>query len=80
MIKHIICGLQQKVFFMKDSGIFLKSAYSRIKIACHDDDKIVRNHAQMALFALNKHTKQQLFFGEEGGIEADIIPPLRILH
>ena len=80
MIKHIVTGLEQKLFFMKDSGSFLKTIYSQIKISCRDKDAIVRVHAESALFALNKYMKQQLFFGEEGGIDPDVIPPLRILH
>lgn len=79
MIKHIVTGLQQKLFLMKDSGFFMKPLYSRIKMSCNDKDAIVRIHSQSALYALDKHTKQQLFFGQEGGIEADVIPRLRIL-
>ena len=77
LIKHIISGLQQKIFFMKHSGDFLKELYSRIKISCNDKDSIVRSHAESALFYLNKLTKQQLFFNEDGGVDPDVIPDIR---
>lgn len=80
MIEHIITGLQHKLFYMKDSGSFLKTMHAQIKLSFHDKDLIVRVHASKALYALNTCTRQQLFFDEDGGPDPDVIPPLRILR
>jgi hypothetical protein len=75
LIKYILQGLQEKLFYIPFGGNYLKDIKRILTVCCREnEDAIVSFQAQRGLFLLEEMVKEQLRPKEEG------LPKIRILN